>query len=55
MHALKLKTMVNWPIPTKKEKVEAFLAFANYYLQFIVYHNAKTRAIIDLTKYVHFI
>ena len=36
-----LKTMSKWPIPTKKEEVQAFLGFANYYCQFIVNCTAK--------------
>ena len=54
MDPLKLETMSQWPIPTKKKEVQAFLGFANYYRRFIVNYSAKARPLIDLTKDVRF-
>ena len=50
----KLETMSQWPVPTKKEDVQAFLAFANYYRRFIENYSAQARPLIDLTKDVPF-
>ena len=50
----KLETMFQWPMPTKKKEVQAFLGFANYYRRFIVNYSAKARPLIDLTKDVRF-
>ena len=54
MDPLKLETMSQWPIPTKKKEVQAFLGFANYYRRFIVNYSTKARLLIDLTKDVPF-
>ena len=54
MDPSKLETMSKWPILTMKNKVQAFLAFTNYYRRFIVNYSAKAHLFIDVTKYVPF-
>src|SRR5438445_12967509 len=54
MDPAKLETMSQWPIPTKKKEVQAFLGFANYYRRFILNYSAKAGRLIDLTKDVPF-
>ena len=54
MDPAKPKTMSKWPVPTKKNEVQAFLGFANHYDRFIEKHSAKARPLIDLTKDVQF-
>ena len=46
--------MYQWPIPTKKMDVQAFLGFANYYSGFIVNYSTKQHSLIDLTRDVPF-
>ena len=55
MDLSKLETMSKWPILIKKKEVQAFLGFANYYGQFIVYYSTKACPFIDLTKDIPFI
>ena len=55
MDPSKLETMSKWPIPTKKQAVQALLGFANYYRWFVVNYSAKARPLIDLTKDFPFI
>ena len=50
----KLEAMSQWPIPTKKKEIQAFLGFTNYYRRSIVNYSAKARPLIDLTKDVPF-
>ena len=54
MDPSKLETMCKWPIPTKKNEVQAFLGFANYYRHFIANSSAKAHPLIELTKDVPF-
>ena len=54
MDPLKPKTMSTWHIPTKKNKVQVFLGFANYHRRFIVNYNTKAHHLINLTKDVAF-
>ena len=54
MDPAKLKTMSQWPIPTKKKEVQAFLGFANYYRPFIADYRAKAQPLIHVTKDVPF-
>ena len=54
MDLSKLESMSKWPIPIKKQKVQAILGFANYYHRFIVNYNAKAWPLIDLPKDVAF-
>jgi len=50
----KLEVMAKWPVAIKKNKVQAFLGFANYYRQFIVNYSSKPRLLIKLTKDIPF-
>ena len=54
MDSFKLETMSKWPIPSKKQQVQRFLAYANYDHQLIVNYSAKLRPLIHLTKDVSF-
>ena len=54
MYPSKLETMCKWPIPTKKNIVQAFLDFAYYYCQYIVNYISNTHPVINLTKDVPF-
>ena len=46
MDPSKLETMSQWPIPTKRKEVPAFLGFANYYRRFIANYSAKAHPLI---------
>ena len=54
VNSTKLDIMSQWPIWTKKKKVQTFLVFANYYHQYIVNYSAKARPLIHLTNDVPF-
>ena len=54
MDPSKLESMSKWPIPTKKNEVQEFLGFANYYRRFIINYSAKENPLMDLTKDFHF-
>ena len=54
MDPAKLETMSKWPVPTKKQEVQAFLGFPNYYRRFIENYSAKARPLIDLANEVPF-
>ena len=50
----KLKTISEWPIPTKKKEVQSFLGFANYYRRFIENYSQKVKPLTELTKDIPF-
>ena len=52
MDPSKFETMSNWPIPTQKRDILAFLDFANSYCRLIVNYSAKVRLLINLTRNV---
>ena len=54
MDPSKLENMSKWPIPTKKQEVQVFLGFANYYRRLIINFSAKAHPLIDLMKDVAF-
>ena len=57
MDPSKLDTISQWPTPTKKEEVQVFLGFANYYRRFnkfIANFSAKVRPLTELTRDIPF-
>ena len=54
MQAEKVNVIQDWPTPTKKKQVQAFLGFANYYCWFIKNYSAKVKPLMELTKDIVF-
>ena len=50
----KVNVVQEWPTPSKKKKVQAFLGFTNYYCHFIFNYSTKVKLLIELTKNVPF-
>ena len=45
----KLRVLANWPIPTTVRELQSFLAFVNFYYEFIDEQTALTSSLYDLT------
>src|SRR5258706_12387461 len=54
MQEEKVNAIQNWPTPTKKKQVQAFLGFANYYRCFIRNYLAKVKPLTELIKDIPF-
>ena len=54
MQAEKVNVIQDWPMPTKKKQVQAFLRFANYYRRFIKNYSVKVKPLTELTKDIPF-
>src|SRR5882762_8822206 len=53
MDPVKLKGIMDWPIPKKLKDVRAFLGFTGFYRRFICNYSRLTRPLNDLTKKVN--
>jgi RNase H-like domain found in reverse transcriptase/Reverse transcriptase (RNA-dependent DNA polymerase) len=50
MDPVKVKGIMDWPIPTNVSELHSFLGFGNYYKDFIPSYSCITRPLYDLTK-----
>jgi Reverse transcriptase (RNA-dependent DNA polymerase) len=50
MDPVKVKRIMDWPIPTNVSELCSFLGFGNYYKDFIPSYSCITRPLHDLTK-----
>jgi RNase H-like domain found in reverse transcriptase len=50
MDPVKVKGIMDWPIPTNVSELRSFLGFGNYYKDFIPSYLYTTRPLYDLTK-----
>ena len=50
MDPIKVKGLIEWPIPTKVKELRSFLGFGNYYKDFIPNYSQITRPLHDLTR-----
>ncbi|SJL01030.1 uncharacterized protein ARMOST_04346 [Armillaria ostoyae] len=49
MDPVKVAGIMNWPTPTKKQEVQSFLGFTNFYQRFIKNYSKKAKALTQLT------
>jgi Reverse transcriptase (RNA-dependent DNA polymerase) len=50
MDPVKVKGIIDWPVPTNVSELRSFLGFGNYYKDFIPFYSRITRPLHDLTK-----
>jgi RNase H-like domain found in reverse transcriptase/Reverse transcriptase (RNA-dependent DNA polymerase) len=50
MDPVKVKGIMDWPVPTNVSELRSFLGFGNYYKNFIPSYSRITRPLHDLTK-----
>lgn len=50
MDPVKLKGVLDWPVPTTVKQVQEFLGFGNFYQQFINHYSDRVQPLVDLTK-----
>lgn len=50
MDPVKLKGVLDWPVPTTVKQVRGFLGFGNFYRRFIDHYSDIVQLLVDLTK-----
>ena len=50
MDPKKVEAVANWPVPEKKQDIQAFLGFCNFYQQFIPKFATKAHPLNELTR-----